>query len=230
MDGVRKSVKKVRLCEVMAHDWLQWFTSSGFDNLHKTDQQVQHTKELKELLVENIRCQTHKVYGQGFIDARGAIEAIGFKPTLDYVKKYGILPQPIPDSTCFTATFTTTALIIWSKGYEVKVRQFIGGIRAIGTIGYKLNLDHVIKNRTLPQTMMDSTSAAHDTAELIRKNISATPQRDHQVICKASSNTIKSFWKPTVATAIDFIWKTATTTSRIIVMKGDLLMIGFEHR
>nr|XP_011464186.1 PREDICTED: protein DA1-like isoform X1 [Fragaria vesca subsp. vesca] len=56
------------ICQVMSYKWLQWFSSSGFDNSHKTNKQVQYTRELKELLVERIRCQDDEVYGQGFRD------------------------------------------------------------------------------------------------------------------------------------------------------------------
>nr|XP_011466362.1 PREDICTED: protein DA1-like [Fragaria vesca subsp. vesca] len=224
------------LCEFMAHKWLEWFPSSGFDNSHKTNKQVQYTEELRESLVNNIQCKIDDVYGQGFKDALRAIETFGFKPTLDYFVKYRTLPQPMMDSTCSAAASTTAKELesfifdgIRSRGYKFCVRVFIAGIRAIGTVGFRPTLDHLITYRSLPQLMMDSTcstnaSATSAAAELTRKNTSATPQPDH-VLCKASGNTTKSYW---VATTIDFIGKTATICEAIgiIMMKGYLLSIG----
>ncbi|KAL6181812.1 hypothetical protein ACLB2K_048461 [Fragaria x ananassa] len=208
------------VCQVMSYKWLQWFSSSGFDNSHKTDKQVQHTRELKELLVERIRCQDDEVYGPGFRDTMRAIETFGFQPILDHIIKYRTLQQHMKDSTCSAEVYN--------------VRRFINDIRAIGT-----NLDHVVQNRTLAhiQPMMDSTwSTVAAADELVRKNSSATPQPD-KVLCKASCDTTESFWKATVATTINFIWKAATSCETRIILghSEDMLsaivsvFIVFEH-
>ncbi|KAM5571828.1 hypothetical protein ABKV19_012084 [Rosa sericea] len=104
------------ICQVMSYKWLQWFSSSGLDTSHKTNQQVQYTRKLKEFLVEEIRSREDEVYGQGFRDAMQAVETFGFKTTLDHAVKNGTLPLPMMDSTRSTATAaavtTTTKKLI----------------------------------------------------------------------------------------------------------------------
>ncbi|XP_050377853.1 protein DA1-like isoform X3 [Argentina anserina] len=96
------------LCEVMAYKWLEWFTSSGLGNSHKTNQQIQYTRELKEFLVEKKWDRGDDVYGQGFRDAMRAIEIYGFEPTLDYVVRHGTLPPLMRDNT-FSAAASASA-------------------------------------------------------------------------------------------------------------------------
>ncbi|PRQ37893.1 putative protein DA1 [Rosa chinensis] len=84
------------ICQVMYYKWLQWFSSRGYNSSHKTNEQVQHTRMLKEYLAQEIECWNDEVYGQGFINAMRAIEIFGFKTTVDHIVKDGTLPVVPP--------------------------------------------------------------------------------------------------------------------------------------
>ncbi|XP_062005587.1 protein DA1-like [Rosa rugosa] len=79
-------------CELMSYMWMEWFCSSRVDSLYKTNEQVQYSRKLKDLLSSSMEYSEDEIYGQGFRDARTAVSKFGLRTVLDHIVKKRCLP------------------------------------------------------------------------------------------------------------------------------------------
>ncbi|KAK1359254.1 DA1-like domain-containing protein [Heracleum sosnowskyi] len=91
-NGLRSEMRE-GICEVMAHKWLDWYAFVGDDFLHTTPEQAEFLRYLKEVEKNKIEVRDDESYGQGFREAKWAIERYGLRRTMSYASRTGKFPQ-----------------------------------------------------------------------------------------------------------------------------------------
>ncbi|PRQ55151.1 putative protein DA1 [Rosa chinensis] len=83
--GVTGLEEKVEegFCELMSYIWME----CGVHSLYKTNEQVQHTRKLKDFISSSLEYREEEIYGQGFSVAIKAVSKFGLKNVLEQRKK-----------------------------------------------------------------------------------------------------------------------------------------------
>ncbi|XP_022762144.1 protein DA1-like [Durio zibethinus] len=93
--GVRNLEPKVEegICQVIAHEWLEWFELMDEEASSSRSENAQFTRNLKQTFQDLVEIDSSHAYGEGFRDAKWAVEKWGPAKVVNHVLRYGTLPR-----------------------------------------------------------------------------------------------------------------------------------------